>query len=165
MLRNVSRETIKYVYEAKIDMGTFRTETELINNWGHFDPYDQYRDTIVSLGGGRFSTRTAITFESATQTLLTIPVNCVIQRTTIIRTTAWDAITSFVVGKSGTTDWLATTVQANLTAAVTGGEEGDAEVVENNKVVVTATPILATINQGAASQGAGYVIVEYQELT
>lgn len=145
--------------------GIFQTEEQLVNTWGHFDPFDWEQNLLKSLGGGRFSVRTVITFESVTQTLLTIPANSVIQKTTIIRTTAWDAITSFVVGKSGTTDWLATTVQANLTAAVTGGEEGDAEVVENNKVVTTATPILATINQGAASQGAGYVIVEYQELT
>lgn len=144
---------------------TFRTKTELINNWGHFDPFDQYQDTLTSLGGGTFSTRTAITFESATQTLVTVPANSVIQKTTIVRTTIWDAITTFTIGKSGTLDWLATTAQANVTAALTGGEEGDGEVIENNKVVTTATPIILTLDQGAASQGVGYVVIEYQELT
>lgn len=145
--------------------GIFQTETQLVETWGHTDPFEWEQNLIKSLGGGRFSVKTAITFESVTQTLLTIPANSVIQKTTVIRTTAWDAITSFTIGKSGTVDWLATTAQANLTGAVTGGEEGNAEVVENSKVVTTATPIIVTINQGAASAGAGYVIVEYQELT
>jgi hypothetical protein len=146
-------------------MGTFQTKTQLENTWGHFDPFDWERNLLTSLGGGKFSTRTAITFESATQTLVTVPANSNILRTKIIRTTAWDAITTFTVGKTGTLDWLATTVQANVTAAITGGEEGDAEVVENNKVVTTATPVILTLNQGAASAGAGYVVIEYQELT
>jgi len=145
--------------------GIFQTEAELVNTWGHADPFEWEQNLLKSLGGGRFSVKTVITFESATQTLLTIPANSVIQRTTIVRTTTWDALTSFTIGKSGTVDWLATTVQCNLTAAVTGGEEGDAEVVENNRVVTTDTAIVATINQGAASAGAGYVVVEYQELT
>lgn len=145
--------------------GVFQTETELVNTWGHFDPFEWEQNLIKSLGGGGFATRTAITFESATQTLLTIPANSIIVKTTIVRTTAWDAITTFTVGKSGTLDWLATTVQSNVTAAVTGSEEGDAEIIENNKVVTTATPIILTLDQGAAAAGVGYVVIEYQELT
>lgn len=146
-------------------MATVRTKTDLANIWGHFDPFDWKEDLLISLGGSRWAFKTAVTFESATQTLLTVPANSLIQKTTIIRTTIWDAITTFTVGKSGTLDWLATTAQANLTAALTVGEEGDMEVVENAKVVTTATPIILTINQGAASAGSGYVVVEYQELT
>lgn len=145
--------------------GTVRTKTALINNWGHFDPFDQYQDTVESLGGGNFSTRTAVTFESATQTLVTVPANSIIQKVSVVRTTIWDAITTFTIGKSGTLDWLVSTAQANLTAALTASEEGDVETIEPAKVVTTATPILLTINQGAASAGVGYVIVEYQELT
>jgi hypothetical protein len=146
-------------------MATVRTKTELQNNWGHFDPFDQYQDTLISLGGSRWATKTAVTFESATQTLVTVPANSLIQKVTVVRTTIWDAITTFTIGKSGTLDWLATTAQANLTAAIDAGEEGNMEVIETAKVVTTATAILLTINQGAASAGAGYVVVEYQELT
>lgn len=146
-------------------MATVRTKADLESIWGHFDPFDWKADLLVSLGGGRWAFKTAITWESVTQTLLTVPANALIQKTTIIRTTIWDAITTFTVGKSGTLDWLATTAQANVTAALTAGEEGDMEVVENAKVVVTATPIILTLDQGAASGGSGYVVVEYQELT
>ncbi len=145
--------------------GIFQTETELVNTWGHFDPFEWEQNLLKSLGGGRFSLRKAVTFESATQTLLTVPANSLIQKVSIIRTTIWDAITTFTVGKSGTLDWLSSTAQANLTAALTGGEEGNMEVVETARVITTATPIILTINQGAASAGAGYVVVEYQELT
>lgn len=144
---------------------TIRTKTDLNNRWGHTDPEDWKTDLLDSVGGGSSASRTAVTYESVTQTLVTVPANSIITTVKIIRTTAWDAITTFQVGKSGTTDWLVSTAQANVTAALTAGEEGDVEVIEPAKVVTTATPVILTLNQGAASAGSGYVIVEYTELT
>lgn len=105
-----------------------------------------------------------VTYASATQTLGTVPANSLITQVTVVRTTAWDAVTTFEVGKSGDTDWLATTVEANVTGAVDSGEDGNAEVVAQNKVVTGETDVILTLNQGAASAGAGYVVVEYVEL-
>lgn len=144
---------------------TIRTEAELKARYQSDDSQDSWDDLIDSLGGGRFAFRVAVTFESVTQTLGTVPANCVIERVKIPRTTAWDDITTFEVGKSGTTDWLVSTVQANVDGAIAGTEEGEVEIVEPAKVVTTATPIVLTLNQGAAAAGAGYVIVEYQRLT
>lgn len=107
----------------------------------------------------------AITYASATQTLGTVPANSLITAVRVIRTTAWSAITTFEVGKSGDTDWLVNTTQANVTDALDSGEAGNAEVIAVNKVVTSATPIVLTLNQGAASAGAGYVVVEYVELS
>ncbi len=144
---------------------TIRTKTDLDNRWGHTDPEDWKTDLLDSVGGGTGASRTAVTYASATQNLVTVPANSIITAVKVARTTAWDAITTFEVGKSGDTDWLMNTTQANVTGAITGGEEGEVEVVEPGKVVSTATTIILTLDQGAASAGVGYVIVEYTELT
>lgn len=146
-------------------MAAQKTKTELENEWGHTDPFDWVRDMLISIGAKRWASVTAVTFGSATQTLRTVPANSLITGVKIIRTTAWDAITTFEVGKTGTTDWLATTAQANVTGAIAGTEEGEVESVDIEKVAVTATPIILTLDQGAAAAGAGFVIIEYQELT
>lgn len=105
-----------------------------------------------------------ITYASATQTLGTVPANSIILNRRIVRTTAWDAITTFEIGKSGDTDWLATTTQANVTASIPSGEDGAVEEVTGQKMVTSDTDIVLTLDQGAASAGAGYVVIEYQEL-
>ena len=144
---------------------TVRTKTSLNDGWGHEDPEDWKTDLLDSLGGGQYAARTSVTYGSVTQTLITVPADSLITRVMIARTTAWDAITTFEVGKSGDTDWLADTTAANVTGAISGTEEGEVEVVDLQKVVTTATPIILTLNQGGASAGVGYVVVEYKELT
>lgn len=144
---------------------TIRTKTDLDNIWAHYDPENWKGDLLDSLGGGKWASRTAVTFESATQTLVTVPANSIITSVKVIRTTAWSAVTTFQVGKSGTTDWLVSTAQANVTGAIAGTEEGEVETIEPAKVVTTATAVVLTLNQGAAAAGVGYVIVEYTELT
>lgn len=106
----------------------------------------------------------AITYASATQTLGTVPANSVILSRRVIRTTPWDAITTFEIGKSGDTDWLMTTAQAAVTGSIAAGNDGAVAEVIGQVVVTSDTPIILTLNQGAASAGAGYVVVEYQEL-
>lgn len=142
-----------------------KTATQLKNQFQDTDPTDQNADIVDSLGAGAGGARTAITFASATQTLVTVPANSIITSVKVARTTAWDAITTFQVGKTGTLDWLVTTPQANVDGAITGGEEGEVEIIDVQKVVTTATPIILTLNQGGAVAGAGYVTVEYTELT
>ncbi len=144
--------------------GEIKTKDQMISEWGITDPFDRFQNLVVSLGGNRWTSVAAITFASATQTLLTVPANSIILNTKVIRTTAWDAITTFEVGKSGNTNWLCTTVQANVNAAVDAGEDGNVETVNNDKVVTTAVAVLLTLNQGGAAAGVGYVLVEYQEL-
>lgn len=106
-----------------------------------------------------------ITFTTATQTIGTIPANSIISAVRVVRTTKWDALTTFEIGKSGDTDWLATTGQANLTGNIPAGEAGVVEEVGTQKVVTAATPVILTINQGAATAGAGWVIIEFSEFT
>lgn len=106
-----------------------------------------------------------ITYQTATLTLGTIPANSVIGNRYIVRTTPWDAITTFEIGKSGDTDWLVDTTQANLTGALDAGETGAVEVIQGQKVVTADTDVIMTINQGAATAGAGFVVVEYTELS
>jgi len=105
-----------------------------------------------------------VTYASATQTLGTIPANSLVTQVTVVRTTAWDAITTFEVGKSGDTDWLATTEEANVDGDIPSGEDGAAEVVAQNKVVTSETNVVLTLDQGAATEGAGFVVVEYVEM-
>lgn len=105
-----------------------------------------------------------VTFGDATFTLGTIPANSVILDRRITRTTPWDAITTFHVGKAGDTDWLVDTTEANVIGALDAGESGNTEVITGDRVVTVDTPIVVTLNQGAATAGVGYVIVEYAEL-
>lgn len=87
---------------------------------------------------------------------VTIPANSIVTAVRIVRTTAWDVLTSFTLGKSGDADWLANNDDHNLTGSAPG-----METVVPEAVVTTATRVTAAWNQGAASEGAGVVIVEY----
>jgi hypothetical protein len=107
----------------------------------------------------------AVSYASATQALGTVPANSLITTVRVVRTTKWDAITAFEVGKSGDTDWLCSTAQANVDGTIDSGEAGAAEVISSNKIVTTDTALLLTLDQGAASAGAGCVVVEYVELS
>jgi hypothetical protein len=132
--------------------------TSTLANALETDPADQIKAT---------PTRTIvkrITFASATQTLGTVPANSLILSRRVIRLTKWDAVTAFEIGKQGDTDWLMTTGQANVTGNIPAGEDAGVEEVSGTKAVTSATDIVLTLNQGAATAGVGYVIVEYQEL-
>lgn len=144
---------------------TERTLAWLAANFQSRDPQDwvtDLLDSIPALTGTPQILVNAVTFASATFTLGTIPVTAVITNIYVVRTVAWDAITTFEVGKSGTTDWLVDTATANVTGAL-GGEEQAVEVIAANVGVDTATAIIVTLNQGAATAGSGYVIAEYIE--
>ena len=105
----------------------------------------------------------AIDYADASGTLVdvngktvTIPANSIVLNRRIFRTTAWDALTTFTVGKSGDTDWLVDNTQHNLTGAA-----ADVETVADPKVVTTATDVTATWDQGAATEGAGFLVIEF----
>lgn len=106
-----------------------------------------------------------ITFASVTQTLGTIPANSIIKSRQVVRLTKWNsAPTTFEIGKSGDTDWLMTTAQANVSGNIPAGEDAGVEEVAGNKAVSAATPIVLTLNQGSAIAGIAYVVIEFQEL-
>jgi hypothetical protein len=86
----------------------------------------------------------------------TVPAGAYLERVYIVREIAWDALTSFTLGKSDDADWLVTDAQHNLTGAAPA-----VEVVEKSETVAAETAITATWNQGTAAQGLGYVIVQY----
>lgn len=127
------------------------------------DWIDDLLDSVASLTGTPQLFLATITYASATQTLGTVPANSIIQSIYVARTTAWDAITTFEIGKSGDTDWLVTTGEANVDGAIPSGESQDVEVISDAKAVDAATAIVLTLNQGAATAGAGYVVVVYVE--
>lgn len=121
------------------------------NDWVNFTPSQVIRKKI--------------TYQSATQTIGTVPANSVILSTTVVRTTKWDsAPTTFEVGKSGDTDWLMTTAQANVSGNIPAGEDAGVERRETTHAVTSDTAIVVTLSQGAASAGVAYVLVEYQEV-
>lgn len=145
---------------------TERTLTWLKNNFQNRDPqdfFDDLLDSVTALTGAPQLLLATITYASATQTLGTVPANSIIQSIHVARTTAWDAITTFEIGKTGDTDWLVTTAEANVDGAIPSGESQDVEVISDAKAVDAATDILITLDQGAASQGAGYVALVYVE--
>jgi hypothetical protein len=145
---------------------TERTLIWLKSNFQNRDPQDwadDLLDSVPALSGAPRILVSAVTFASATFTLGTVPVTSIITNVFVVRTTAWDAITTFEVGTSGTTDWLVETAAANVTGAIAAGEEQAVEVIAVNKGIDTATAIVVTLNQGAASAGSGYVVLEYIE--
>jgi len=145
---------------------TERTLDWLTQKFQEWDPQDWVTDLLDSVAARTGTVQLflrSFTFESATFTLSTVVANSMILKAFIARTTAWDAITAFTGGKSGSTEWLWTTEEANLTGAIPSGETQDVEEVVINKGVDAATPIVVTIDQGAASQGSGYVILMVAE--
>lgn len=123
-------------------------------------------DSVAFLTGAPQILVTSIAHgDSSPISLGTVPANSVITTVYVARTTAWDAITSFVIGKSGDTDWLVTNAEANLTGAIPSGESQDVEVIADAKAVDAATAVIITYSAGTASEGAGYVVLEYIEET
>jgi len=131
------------------------------------DPYDwitDLLDSVASLTGAPQLLLATIAFgDDASTSLGTVPANSVITRVFVARTTAWDALTAFTIGKAGDTDWLVTTAEANLDGAIPSGESQDVEVIADSKAVDAATPIVITYTAGAASAGTGYVVLEFIE--
>ena len=145
---------------------TERTLAWLKANWqGRMrqDWIDDLLDSIPSKTGTPQLLLATFTYTSATFTLGTVPANSIISDIYVARTTAWDAITTAEIGKAGDTDWLVTTVEANLDGAIPAGESQDVEVVSDARAIDAATPIVVTLNHGAATQGAGYVALVYME--
>lgn len=145
---------------------TERTLTWLKEQFQSRDPQDwtdDLLDSVPSLTGSPQLLLATVTWESSTFTLGTIPANSIILDRYVARTTAWDAITTFKIGKAGDTDWLMTTVQANVDGAIPSGESQDVEVVSTAKAVDAATAVVVTLDQGAATEGAGYIALVYVE--
>ena len=145
---------------------TERTLAWLAANFQNRDPQDwatDLLDSVPALTGAPQVLVNAVTFASATFTLGTVPVTSIITNVFVVRTTAWDAITTFEIGKSGDTTWLVDTTTANVTGSIASGEEQAVEVIAANVGIDTATAIVVTLNQGAASAGSGYVVLEYIE--
>ena len=145
---------------------TERTLTWLKANFQSRDPQDwmdDLMDSVPSLTGSPQLLLATVTFETTTFTLGTVPANSIILDRYVARTTEWDAITTFEVGKAGDTDWLVTTTEANVDGAIPSGESQDVEVVSDAKAVDVATAIVVTLNHSTATQGAGYVALVYME--
>lgn len=137
-----------------------RSRSQLARDFQGTDPAVQARRLAEALG--RMRLWSAIDYTTATFTLGTIPAGSTILDRRIIRTTKWNAApTTAEIGKSGDTDWLATTAQANLDGNIDEGEAGGVEVVSSQKYVASDTDIVVTLNHGSATAGAGYVEVEY----
>lgn len=88
---------------------------------------------------------------------ISIPANSLITCRDIVETTAWDAITSFELGWSGDNDALVTNAQCGLTG-------NDPTTVDIPVLITQARTVTVTWNQGAATQGIGYVVVTYVRL-
>ena len=146
---------------------TERTLAWLKAQFQQRDPQDWVDDLLDSVpaltGTPQLLLATIAYGDGASTSLGTVPANSVITTVYVARTTAWDALTAFTIGKSGDTDWLVTTAEANLDGAIPSGESQDVEVIADSKAVDAATEILITYTAGAASAGAGYVVLEYIE--
>ena len=145
---------------------TERTLAWLKANFQNRDPQDwmdDLLDSVPSLTGAPQLLLATVTYASETFTLGTVPANSIIRDIYVARTTAWDAITTFEIGKAGDTNWLVTTVEANVDGAIPGGESQDVEVISDAKAVDAATAVVVTLNQGAATEGAGYIALVYVE--
>lgn len=146
---------------------TERTLAWLKNEWLSRDPKDWMTDLLDSVpaltGAPQILVTSVSQGDSSPIALGTVPALSVIVAVYVVRTTAWDGAPSLEVGKSGDADWLVTNAEANLTGAIPSGEEQDVEVCVDAKAVDTATAIIVTYSDGAATQGAGYVVLQYIE--
>ncbi len=143
---------------------TVKTGAQLKAAFQGQDPQDFVNDLIDSIptilqGLAIKTLKVAISYTSSSGTIGTIPANSVVLSRYAIRTTAWNALTNFQLGKSGSAEYFMTMEQANLTGAAP-----DVEAVNTPIYIVSATDVVATWNQGAASAGGGYIVIEYVEL-
>lgn len=98
-----------------------------------------------------------ISFEDTSGTVATLPANCLVTRRQVVRTTPWDIIALFAAGKADDLDWLVQNYQHNLSLAYAGATE-----ITGGPIYVAAeTPVIFTWDQGGATAGAGYVLIEY----
>lgn len=88
--------------------------------------------------------------------LASLPANSLIKSRHVIRIVAWDAITTFTAGVAGDADLFVDNTQHNLTGAAPASEEVDDDVVRT-----AVTPVILTWDQGAATVGNGYLVIEY----
>jgi len=101
-----------------------------------------------------------ISYADTSGPVATLPANCLITSRHVVRTTPWDIIALFAVGKADDLDWLVQNYQHNLSLAFAGATE-----ITGGPVYVAAeTPLIFTWDQGGASVGAGYVVICYTML-
>jgi hypothetical protein len=133
--------------------------TASVNKWQQQDPVD-FAKALPGL-----VKVVNVTYQSVTQTMFTAPAYSILREAIIVRTTKWNAApATFHIGKGGDTDWLVNTTQANVDGNIPVGEDAGTEVISINKTVTSDTPIVLTLNHGAATAGSGYVMVRYEEL-
>lgn len=88
---------------------------------------------------------------------IVLPANTLVTCRDIVETTAWDAITSFELGWSGDNDALITNAQCGLTG-------NDPTTVDIPVLITQARTVTVTWDQGAATQGIGYIVLTYVRL-
>jgi len=101
-----------------------------------------------------------ISHEDASGPVATLPANCLITSRQVVRTTPWDIIALFAVGKADDLDWLVQNYQHNLSLAFAGATE----ITGGPIYVAEETPLIFTWDQGGASAGEGYVVICYTML-
>jgi len=101
-----------------------------------------------------------ISFESVSGVVATIPAGSVITKRLVVREVPWNIIALFAAGKVDDLDWLIQNYQHNLSLAYPGATE----ITGGPLYVAAETPVIFTWNQGGATAGQGYVIIEYTTL-
>ncbi|MDX9953963.1 MAG: hypothetical protein BWY63_02903 [Chloroflexi bacterium ADurb.Bin360] len=101
-----------------------------------------------------------ISYQSTSGVVATIPANSVITKRIVVRETPWNIISLFAAGRSDSLDLLIKNYQHNLSLAFAGATE----IAGGPIYVPTEMPILFTWDHGGATQGEGYVLIEYTML-
>lgn len=101
-----------------------------------------------------------IAYTDTSGVVATIPANSLITRRAVVRTTPWDVVALFAAGKASDLDWLIQNYQHNLSLSPAGASEISGGPI----YVADETPIIFTWDQGGATSGAGYVMIEYMLL-
>lgn len=101
-----------------------------------------------------------ISYQSVSGVVATVPAGSVITKRLVVREVPWNIIALFAAGKSDDLDWLVQNYQHNLSLAYPGATE----ITGGPLYVAAETPIVFTWNQGGATAGQGYVLIEYTTL-
>lgn len=101
-----------------------------------------------------------ISYESTSGVVAVIPASSVITNRLVVRETPWDIIALFAAGRADSLDLLIKNFQHNLSLAFAGATE-----IAGGPIYVPAEmPLIFTWDQGGATQGEGYVLIEYTML-
>jgi len=128
------------------------------------NPFVTVNDFYANMSSLHSVTQFRASWQSQTGYVGGMPGGVLITDVYIIRLTPWDDLTNFQLGRDGQPGWLVGNHQHNLLEPLPAGETSAVRRVTVNKYVDQPISLLATWDQGDATQGEALILVDWRTL-